>query len=161
MYPTYVPPSKLAAFAKDVGTTPESWEVTSTPVVYGVRADLSGEQGTVSATRVGPRRIVISARCAGYARALIGQLYFPLWRIVPAAQSTAGERLGSSADDLIEVTLPPGRHDFELVFDGGWPERLGNVVTLVSVLLVLVGFALTAPLANRRKSIVEGQCVTS
>jgi hypothetical protein len=161
MYPTYVPPSKLAAFAKDVGTTPDTWEVASTPVVYGVRADLSGGQGTVSAMRVGPRRLLVSAQSTGFTRALIGQLYFPLWRIVPTTQSTQGELLGSSADDLIEVSLTPGRHDFELVFDGGWPERLGNIVTLTSVLLVLGGFLLAALTASRRKSIAEGQCVTS
>jgi hypothetical protein len=69
--------------------------------------------------------------------------------------------LDASTDDLIEVSLTPGRHDFDLVFGGGLPERLGSIVTLMSVLLVLGSFALTALLANRQKSIVEGQCVTS
>jgi len=157
MYPTYVPPNKIVAFGKDVGTTPNTWEVNPTPIVHGIRADLSSGQGEVIATRVSPRKLLVSAQSPGYAHALIGQLYFPLWRIVPTTQSTRGELLSSSADDLIEVSLTPGRHEFELVFDGGWPERLGNTVTLLSVLLVLGGFIFANLQAKGRKSVVEGQ----
>jgi hypothetical protein len=71
----------------------------------------------------------------------IGQLYFPLWRIVPTMPSTGGEVLGSSAEGLLEVSLVPGHHDFELVFGGGLPERCGAIVTVASILVVVGGFA--------------------
>jgi len=34
-----------------------------------------------------------------------------------------------------------GRHDFELLFDGGFPEKAGVVVTMASILLAMGGFA--------------------
>ena len=54
-------------------------------------------------------------------------------------QFLSDKALGRSAEGLIEVSLPSGRSDFELVFDGGLPERFGAIVTVVSVLLVVGG----------------------
>ena len=71
----------------------------------------------------------------------IGQLYFPLWTIVPAMRSPRDEVLGSSAAGLIEVSLASGQHDFELVFGDGLPERAGCIVTLASILVVGSRFA--------------------
>jgi hypothetical protein len=87
----------------------------------------------------------------------VGQLFLPLWKIVPMPKSARGETLGSSADGLIEVSLGPGQHNFELVFDGGWPERLGDIVTLVSIVVIVAGFAFTALSARKQKSLVSDQ----
>ena len=151
MYVTYVPALKLAAFAKSVGTSPDSFEVAPTPVEEGVHAKFVAGKGIVSVTRVGPRKLLVSARCLGDARVQIGQLYFPLWKIVPMTQHPLDEALGSSAEGLIELSLAPGQHDFELAFDGGWPERSGAIVTVVSVLLAVGGFGFAGLRGRLRK----------
>ena len=150
-YPTYVPPASLAGFAKSIGTSPNSWDVARTSVEVGVRAEFAEGQGTVSVIRIAPRKLLVSAQCQGAARVRIGQLYFPLWRIVPVTQFPRAEALSSSSEGLIEVSLASGRHDFELVFDGGWPERCGSIVTLVSVLLVVGGSAFAGLSGNRQQ----------
>lgn len=143
MYLTYIPPLKLAAFAKSVGAaSPDSYDVASTPVGPGVSAEYTAGEGSVSVKRVAPSKLLVSAECQGDARVQIGQLYFPLWRIVPAMGSPRdGESLGSSAEGLMEVSLASGQHEFWLVFDGGLPERLGAIVSLASILVIVGGFA--------------------
>jgi hypothetical protein len=135
MYVTYVSPSELSEFAKSVGTSPETFDVAPTQVEEGVRAEFVEGKGTVSVMRVGPRKLVVSAQCLGDARVQIGQLYFPVWIIVPTTGSPHPEAVVSSAEGLIEISLTSGQHDFELVFDGGLPERAGAIVTLASILV--------------------------
>jgi hypothetical protein len=135
-YPTYVPAPRVARFAKLIGTSPDSFAVDPTPVQDGVSAEItSGQCDAATVVRLGPRKLHVSAQCQGNARLRIGQLYFPLWRIVP--MTPGGETLGSSAEGLSEVSLVAGQHNFDLVFDGGLAERYGATVSLVSVLLVM------------------------
>jgi hypothetical protein len=151
LYAGYVPAPSLAGFAKLIGASPDSFVVAPTPVQDVVRAEVTSGQCTASIMSLGPRKLRVSAQCQGDARLRIGQLYWPLWRIVPLAPNPLGESLGSSAEGLIEVSLTSGQHDFELVFDGGLPERYGAIVTLVSVLLVIGGFAFAGLSGNRQK----------
>jgi hypothetical protein len=144
MYPTYVPARSLAGFANDVGASLGTWDMAPTPVVYGVRSDIVRGQGSVSVVRTGPRTLVVSAHCQTDSRVRIGQLFMPLWRIVAVTQSAGTESLSSSPDGLIEVSLGPGQHEFELLFDGGFPERAGTIVTLASILFVAVGSVFSA-----------------
>jgi len=104
-----------------------------------VRADFSRGSGTVSVARLGPRELRVSARAEDDARLKIGQLYSPLWRILPVGGSSDVPQMGPSEEGLIEVSLPAGRHDFELKFDVGWPERAGALVTLASILVAAGG----------------------
>ena len=151
MYVTYVSPSRLARFAKSVGTSPDTYDLTPMPVEEGVRAECAGGNGNASVVRAGPRRLLVSAHCQGDARVRIGQLYSPLWRIAAAKRYPDREALGSSAEGLIEVPLAPGQHDFELVFRGGLPERIGAIVTVASILAVAGGSAFVGLRGRRRK----------
>jgi hypothetical protein len=159
MYPTYVPPKNVANFARDVGTSPDAWYIAPSPVVYGVRADITGGQGNVSVTRIGPRELLVSLGSNSDVRAQIGQVYFPFWRIVPATQSSSDVVLGSSPDGLIEVSSGPGHHDFRLVFDVGWPERCGDIVSLLSILVAMIAFVFAALSVKRRAKIVNEEHV--
>jgi hypothetical protein len=141
MFMSYVSPLNFAGFVKKVGASLDSFDVAPTPVEEGVRAEFVSGKGTVSVMRVGPRKLLVSAQCRGDARVQIGQLYFPLWTIVPTVRSPRDEALGNSPEGLIEVSLASGQHNFELVFRGGLPERAGDIVTLASILFVVVGFA--------------------
>jgi uncharacterized membrane protein SirB2 len=161
MYNTYVPASDLVAFAKSVGTSPETWQVAPTSYVEGVRADLTGSLGSVRVTRVGPRKLLVSVQSEGNAVVRIGQLNFPLWRIVPADNGPGDESLGTSGGGLIEVSLGPGKHDFWLIFDGGRPERWGDVVTLVSVVLVAAGLIVAALTSGQTRKDAHKHLVSS
>lgn len=154
MYFSYIPPLSLTAFANSVGApSPDTYELASTPVEQGVRAEFTAGQGTASVKRVAPGKLLFFAQCQGDARVRIGQLYFPLWRIVPATGFPArGETLGSSAEDLMEVSLTSGQHEFWLVFDAGFPQRLGAIVSVASILLIIGGFALVGLRERKRRS---------
>jgi hypothetical protein len=142
-----------------VGTSPDAWYIAPSPVVYGVRADITGGQGNVSVTRIGPRELLVSLGSNSDVRAQIGQVYFPFWRIVPATQSSSDVVLGSSPDGLIEVSSGPGHHDFRLVFDVGWPERCGDIVSLLSILVAMIAFVFAALSVKRRAKIVNEEHV--
>lgn len=153
MYFAYVPASKLYAFASSVGASPDNYDVVSTPVKPGVSAEYTDGQGRVSVKRVTPEKLLVSAQCDGNARVKIGQLYFPLWKIVPEKGSpSSGESLGSSPEGLMEISLTPGQHEFWLVFGGGFPERFGAIVSLVSILIVAGGLLLTGWRGRTSKS---------
>jgi hypothetical protein len=153
MYSAYVSPLNLAAFAKSVGSSPDTYDVASTPVEQGVSAQFTAGQGSVSVKRVAPYKLLVSAQCQEDARVQIGQLYFPLWRIVPAMSSSPdGESLGSSAEGLMELSLASGQHEFWLVFGGGFPERFGAIVSLVSILIIAGGLAFVGLCGRSRKS---------
>ena len=155
MYFAFIPPSKIYQFAKRVGTSPDSVDVESTPVQPGVSALYTAGDGRISLNRVTPERLWVTAESQGKSQVQIGQIYFPLWRIVPAKGfSVDGETLGSSADDLMEVSLTPGQHEFWLVFDTGLPERLGGFLSLASVLVMVAGLAFVT-LRRRRPGIPD------
>jgi hypothetical protein len=155
MYRTYVSPEHLAAFAKILGTAPDSYDVASTPVEDGVSAECIGGWGTADVTSIGPGEFRVSTACYEDARVWIGQLYSPLWRVVPITGSLDSPVLDSSSEGLIEVSLSADQHDFELVFDTGWPEQCGVIVTAASILVAVGGSAFVGLRGKMRKRPVD------
>jgi hypothetical protein len=147
-YRTYVPPDDLAGFAKLIGADPNNKDI-QLPSVACCTANIVQGQGTVSVVRQGPRKLLVSYVVTGEGLAQIGMLYSPLWRVKPATELSAAPVLRSSAERLIEVPLAPGGHALEIVFDVGWPERYGLIITLVSLIIVgggmLIQFLLSRP----------------
>jgi len=143
MYVTYLPPSELAAFARRVGTSPDSFQVAPTSVQPKVQADVVSGEGTVAVRQLSPGRLIVSTQSAEGTRVRVSQLYFPLWRV---SRVVAGDIPGlrSSPDGLIELSLSPGRHDFELLFDLGWPGRWGMIITSFSLVFLFCSLAVHA-----------------
>ena len=140
MYRAYVPLQQMPAFAKDLGTTPESYDVEPTPGDGTLRAELINGDCDLNARRESPRELLVSSDCREQARLRIGQLYSPLWRIVPLQAASQNQVVGVSADALIELTLNPGKQDTRLVFDIGPAERWGNILSEASLSVALIGF---------------------
>jgi hypothetical protein len=161
MFRAYVSREHLAVFAKMLGTAPDSFDVASTPVEDVVRAEFTDGRGVVNLVRVGPGKLRVSAQCYEDARVRITQLYSPLWRVVQRIPSPDRPVLDSSRDGLIQVSLGVGQHDFELVFDGGWPERWGLIVTLASILVAVGGSAFGGLWGRVRKPNVNEQHAAS
>jgi hypothetical protein len=140
MYRAYVSLQHLPAFAKTLGTTPDSYLVEPTFGDGTLRAGLINGDCDLNVRREAPPELFVSAECRGEARLRIGQLYSPLWRIVPLQAVARNSVVGVSADGLVELTLIPGKQDMRLVFDMGPPERWGIILSAVSLLVGLIGF---------------------
>lgn len=152
----YVSPAHVPRLAKKLGAAPDSFEVALTPVEDVVRAECLGD-GVANVVRVGPRVLRVSTQCGAEARVQVGQLYSPLWRSISPTRSSDHLSLGTSAEGLMEVTVRPGQHDFELVFDGGWPERVGIIVTLVSLVTAVGGPAFVGLWGMRTSNVHSGR----
>jgi len=63
-----------------------------------------------------------------------------LWKIASDPATSPSSTVGRSSDGEIELRLPSGKQDTRLVFDIGRPERLGTIVSGVSLLIGLLGF---------------------
>ena len=100
MYRAYVPLQQMPAFAKDLGTTPESYDVEPTPGDGTLRAELINGDCDLNARRESPRNLLVSSDCREQARLRIGQLYSPLWRIVPLQAASQNQVVGVSATHL-------------------------------------------------------------
>jgi hypothetical protein len=137
-YRTYVSQDHLEGFANLIGAVPSNDQVQPEDVAAGGARLVQG-QGVVSVIRQSPRRLLISYTVSGQGRARIGLVYSPLWKIERTSDTSNRLNVSSSADGLVEVPLASGRHDLELVFDGGWPERYGFMVTLISLVVVFGG----------------------
>jgi hypothetical protein len=144
-YRTYVSPDHLAGFANLIGAERNNDQVQSAYVKPGA-ADLVRGQGVVNVIRQSPRKLLVSYAVSGDALARIGLLYSPLWRIKSTSESSGGPIPESSAEGLVEIPLVPGRHDLQLVFDVGWPERCGVIVTCVSIIVVAIGLLVSSVL---------------
>jgi hypothetical protein len=140
MYRAYVPLKYLSAFAKDLGTTPDSFEAGAMPGDGTLRSELLNGNCDLNVRRESPREIYISSDCRGEGRLRIGQLYSPLWTVVPIQGVPLDSTAGVSADGLMELTLSPGKEDMRLVFDMGAPGRWGAILSEASLLFGLIGF---------------------
>jgi hypothetical protein len=140
MYRTYVPYDDLAAFATLLGTDPSSFQNRSTPVMEPT-VTLLQARGVATVTSRSSRTIVISSVLDRSGLAQIGMLYSPLWEPVPKADLVGTSKPESSAAGLMEAPLNRGRHDLELIFKVGWPERCGESISVASALVALGGLA--------------------
>lgn len=141
MYRAYVPYDRLPRFAAMVGTSPAVFDVSSTPVQNDIVGEFVSGRGTVVVKPVTPRQLNVSLLAGERSRVRISQLYSPLWKAFPAT-APCSMPLESSEEGLIELSCDAGPHDFQLIFDGGSPERWGRRVSLVSLLLAAAGLVL-------------------
>jgi hypothetical protein len=142
-YRTYVATRSVEAFAQRLGTKPGAADrvndVAATPVENPVRAECVNGEAVVNMRRVGFRELIGVIDCLRDGRVRINQVYWPLWKNVPTGDATGHGVITSSAEGLIEVALPPGRHELHLVLDRAKSEWWGGIVTVVSLLSVIVG----------------------
>jgi len=140
MYRAYVPLPQLTEFAKTIATSPYSYQVEPTPGDGTLRTKIVDGDCALDVRPENPRELLISSDCKGEARLRIGQLFSPLWRIVPIQSGDRPQRIVTTADGLLELVLMPGKQAARLIFDMGLPERFGIMLSVVSLLIAVVGF---------------------
>lgn len=138
LYRTYVPRDRIAAFAALLGTTPSTYFVEPTPAVHG-NAKLVQGQGAVDVISREPRNVVLSFEASENSVVRIAQLYSPLWKGVLLDRTSCSLDPRNSDEGLIELSLVPGPHYLKLLFEIGWSERYGVILTVVSLVVVVGG----------------------
>jgi hypothetical protein len=135
-YPTYVSPDHLAQFANLVNPPENAAPLHVVPP--GTAWVMHGD-GIIQVVRQGPRQVLISYDVARETQAQIGLLYSPLWKIESTDGAPTSDPVGSSPEGLVELNLGAGQHALELVFDVGWPEKYGKILTYASLVVLVVG----------------------
>jgi len=134
MYPTYVPPDKVYKFAGDLGTSPDTFDVAPSRVEKGgVHARLVSGNAALHLTSRDPQHLHLSVDSEDTARVRIDRLWFPLWKV--ARDGVEDRTSDSSVDDLIEISSPPGHHEFEVIFASKGSERAGMILSAGSVVI--------------------------
>jgi hypothetical protein len=136
-YLTYVSPDHLARFT-DIIKPPAQGSVVNQVVAPGTGRVIHGD-GIIQVVRQGPRQVLISYQVATETQAQIGLLYSPLWKIESTDGVPSSDSVECSPDGLVQLTLGAGQHALELVFDVGWPEKYGKILTYASLFVVVVG----------------------
>jgi hypothetical protein len=80
---------------------------------------------------------------------------------VPAGNAAQDESLSTSDAGLVEVSVGPGKHDFRLLLDAGRPARWGDIVTLLSVVLIAVGLVVSALMTGQTQRNADRHLVSS
>jgi hypothetical protein len=141
MYRTYVAPEQLHGFARLLGTEPNSYDSKPTIEICSSSAKLISGQCNISMTHESPRALLITADCREESHLRISQLYFPLWGVMPV-QGAYKTVVGVSQEGLIELSMLPGRQVLRLMFDGGASEQWGVILTILSLLIALILYAI-------------------
>jgi hypothetical protein len=97
-----------------------------------------GAAATISAWK--PREIRLHVQSPEGALLTLHRFYFPGWTGVLADMTGEGAVLkvqASEPDGLIETLVPPGSHDVLLHLDRSNPELAGQLISLVSLLVLL------------------------
>ncbi len=141
MYRAYVPLPQLFAFAKILGTAPDSYAFENAIPAAPLQPKVLQGNCDIRVNRESARQFFVAADCKSETHLRMDLLYSPLWRITPSGAASQSLSLSSTADGLTEVALRPGKQDFRLRFDLGPSARWGSLLSGVSLLLTLIGFA--------------------
>jgi hypothetical protein len=140
MYRAYVPLEEMPAFARDMGTTPESYQAAPTAGDGTLRVGPVDADCDIHVTREDPRHLLVSSDCRAEKGLQVGQLYSPLWKVTGLAAASGNPVVSPSADGLMELTLGPGKQEAQVFFDTGAAGRWGAILTAASLLAGLIGF---------------------
>jgi hypothetical protein len=155
MYRTYVPAGMLRAFSDRMGTKPELSLATPQPGDGTFRNELISGRCATSVWREDSRTLRVSADCDGEARLKVGQLYLPLWKVVPIVQAPVTPKVSAAYDGLIELSLPPGKQEVRLILARGAPERWGYWISLAVLLISAVAFLVSPWGFGRRPAVAR------
>jgi hypothetical protein len=147
----YVPKDRLVRVASLIGAQVDGYQVQRTRV-EPLNAHLLRGNGVVTVARKRSGTLAISYSLPAGGTALISQLYFPLWKVEFADGSGGQARIHTSEEGLLQVEFAGGEGEFDLVFDGGWPERCGRIISCLALVAAAGGLFL-----SRRPTNWEGQ----
>jgi hypothetical protein len=92
-------------------------------------------------SHVASRHLMLTVRSESPVLLRIRQFYFPGWVATVRGESTELKVRPSRPSGLLEVDVPAGRHDIDLVLQAGPAERAGRIISLISLIVFLAGWA--------------------
>lgn len=142
MYRAYVPAEHLATFAGAMGARPDSYGSVAAQDDGTLRAWSSAQTRCARVTRETPRQLRVTSQCDQPSTLQIGQLNFPLWRLVRPTNHAGPEVIGTTSAGLMELRLPAGSTEALLVFSSGTVEKWGERISMFTALLLIIGYAI-------------------
>jgi hypothetical protein len=131
----YVDPSRLQSFADEIGAELRGYAVDYRGRDFELRSGLSSGEGSITVSREGPRKLQVVTDINADARVWIRQTYSPLWKMVTADGASSTLPVRDSPRGMLEIQVPAGKRSFDLEFDGGAPEALGDLLSGFSLLV--------------------------
>lgn len=98
-----------------------------------VHVSVLAGSGQAQVVSVHPRRIELQAACKTDCALEVGQFYYPAWRAKLLSSNVEIPLRPSSPAGLMDLCLPPGEHRVELELPGGWSERAGLWLSIISL----------------------------
>ncbi len=124
------------------------WQLARVP-----RLSFDASTGTATVSEWKPRRIVIDADLRRQTDLIVRQFYFPGWQASKiSAESIDLQTEPAEATGLVRISAPPGRYKIELRLLPRWQETVGQLLTSVAVLVLLVMQALKIRAMTTRPS---------
>lgn len=88
-------------------------------------------------SHVTPRHLLLAVQSEIPVTIKVRQFYFPGWKAIIRGGDVLKVR-PAHPSGLIEVDVPVGRHDIDLVLETGLVERSGQIISLVSFIIVFI-----------------------
>jgi len=102
------------------------------------QVEVTTGQGSVSTQKWQPRSIVLQTNVTSNAQLTLKQFYYPGWTARLKGESNWLPVEPSSREGLLRVKVPKGQHSVKVTLEAGIQERLGQVISSVSVLIVVL-----------------------
>jgi hypothetical protein len=103
--------------------------------------------GTAKTKRLSARRMDLSAEAEVDCTVQMRHFYYEGWTAFLAGKAL--RTTASKPDGLIQFSLPPGRHQVQIILSRSQPELLGVCITFISTLIGLICFTPFALLKRR------------
>lgn len=86
---------------------------------------------------VNPRHITMTLQSSSPGMLRVKQFYFPGWMATIRGDGAELKVRPTRSSGLIEMDIPAGNHVIDLVLTAGWAERVGLLVSLVSLIIFI------------------------
>jgi len=102
------------------------------------KAEIDEGEGTVTASEWRPRNISLLVNSESGVTVKLSQFYYPGWVAQIAGTSYYLDVVPSRPDGLLRIAVPKGDHRVLVQLSKTRPEYIGEIISLVSVLIVTV-----------------------
>ncbi|HEY9296115.1 MAG TPA: hypothetical protein VIQ31_07025, partial [Phormidium sp.] len=102
------------------------------------QAKIAAGQGNVSITKWQPRHIVLQTDAITNLWVNIHQFYYPGWTAKINGESRNLPVQPSTKEGLLSLWIPKGQHQVRLALEAGLQERIGQIISGISALIIMV-----------------------
>lgn len=102
------------------------------------RAKIAIGEGNLSVEKWQPRHIVLQSNATTNLWVNIHQFYYPGWTAKINGESRLLPVQPSTPNGLLSLWIPPGQHQISLRLEAGLSERIGQILSAISVLIIVL-----------------------